>query len=237
ELVRERPYIERHIQMTRQAFGLDRIDERVFEAAPRLDPNALARNRSILENIRLWDWRPLLQTYQQLQAFRLYYTFPDMHVDRYWIDGRYQQVMVAAREIDPTRLQNPTWINQHLQYTHGYGLVMSPVTRVTPRGLPEFLLSDIPPTGELEVTRPELYYGRRTTDSVVVKTEIEEFDYPRGDPNAWTRCQGHGGVQLKNLLVRAAFALRTGHLQLLLSGDITSESRLMFDREVGTRVR
>ena len=237
ELVRERPYIERHIQMTRQAFGLDRIDERVFEAAPRLDPNALARNRSILENIRLWDWRPLLQTYQQLQAFRLYYTFPDMHVDRYWIDGRYQQVMVAAREIDPTRLQNPTWINQHLQYTHGYGVVMSPVTRVSPQGLPEFVIWNIPPQGDLVVERPEIYYGRQTTDYVIVNTRIEEFDYPRGEQNAWTRYQGHGGVPLSNALVRAAFALRTGDLQILLSRDITPESRVMFDREVLTRVR
>lgn len=237
ELVRERPYIESHIRMTRLAYGLDDIEQQPFDARPTLPPEALARNQSIIQNIRLWDWRPLLQTYQQLQAFRLYYTFPEIHIDRYHVNGSYQQVMVAAREIDPTRLQNPTWINQHLQYTHGYGLVMSPVTRVTPRGLPEFLLSDIPPTGALEVTRPELYYGRRTTDYVVVNTRIEEFDYPRGDQNAWTRYQGHGGVQLKNLLVRAAFALRTGHLQLLLSGDITSESRLMFDREVRGRVR
>ena len=237
ELVRERPYIERHIQMTRQAYGLDRIEERVFDAAPNLDPGALARNRNIIENIRLWDWRPLLQSYQQLQAFRLYYTFPDMNVDRYWIDGRYQQVMVAAREIDPTRLQNPTWINQHLQYTHGYGVVMSPVTRVTSQGLPEFVLANIPPQGELVVERPEIYYGRKTTDYVVVNTEIEEFDYPRGEQNAWTRYQGHGGVRLSNLLVRAAFALRTGDLQILLSGDITSDSRIMFDREVVTRVR
>lgn len=237
ELVRERPYIERHIQMTRQAYGLDRIDERLFDAAPTLQPGALARNRSIIENIRLWDWRPLLQTYQQLQAFRLYYTFPDMNVDRYWVDGRYQQVMVAAREIDPTRLQNPTWINQHLQYTHGYGVVMSPVTRVTSQGLPEFVISNIPPQGDLVVERPEIYYGRETTDYVVVNTEIDEFDYPRGEQNAWTRYQGHGGVQLSNFLVRAAFALRTGDLQILLSGDITSESRLMFDREVLTRVR
>ncbi|BAS27691.1 UPF0182 family membrane protein [Limnochorda pilosa] len=237
ELVRERPYIENHIQMTRLAYDLDGIEERRFDYQPALPEEALARNQSIIQNIRLWDWRPLLQTYQQIQAFRLYYTFPDMNVDRYEVDGTYQQVMLAAREIDPTRLQNPTWINQHLQYTHGYGVVMSPVNRVTARGLPEFLLSDIPPRGALPVDRPEIYYGRQTSDYVVVNTDIEEFDYPRGDQNAWARYEGHGGVRLSNVLVRAAFALRTGDLQLLLSGDIHSDSRLMFDREVGARVR
>jgi uncharacterized membrane protein (UPF0182 family) len=239
ELVREGPYIANHIAMTRAAFGLTDIKAHEIDPEGGVTPAQLAENRATIENVRLWDWRPLLTTYRQLQEFRLYYEFADVDIDRYRIGDRYQQVMLAAREIDVNSLQNPTWINRHLQYTHGYGVVVSPVNRVTPEGLPEFFVSDIPPRGvpEMSVDRPEIYYGELTDQYVVVNSRTPEFDYPRGDENAMAIYQGHGGVQLSNPLRRLAFSIRFGTAKLILSSDIHSESRIMFYRNIHDRVR
>jgi uncharacterized membrane protein (UPF0182 family) len=239
ELVRESPYIANHIAMTRAAFGLSDIATHEIDPRDELTASQLAENRATIDNIRLWDWRPLLTSYGQLQEFRLYYDFADVDIDRYRIADTYQQVMLSAREIDVNSLQNPSWINQHLQYTHGYGLVASPVNRVTPEGMPEFLVSDIPPHGvpEMRIDRPEIYFGERTNQYVVVNTKTPEFDYPRGDENATTTYQGHGGVQLSNPLRRLAFLLRFGTAKLILSTDIHSQSRIMFYRNIHDRVR
>jgi uncharacterized membrane protein (UPF0182 family) len=239
ELERERPYLNNHIQMTRAAFGLDEISEFDFDSSDALTRDMVEANRLTFDNIRLWDWRPTLSAYRQLQEFRLYYDFMDVDVDRYVIDGDYRQVMVAARELSADSLQNPTWINQHMQYTHGYGMVISPVNEITQEGLPEFFASDIPPRGvvELQVDRPEIYYGERTNQYVLVNTRTPEFDFPQGDSNATTFYQGTGGVQLTNYFKRIAFAVRFGTTKLLLATDISSQSRIMFYRNIQERVQ
>lgn len=239
ELARETPYIANHVTMTRAAFGLSDISEREFHPTGTLSVPQVQENITTIGNIRLWDWRALLATYGQLQEFRLYYNFHDVDIDRYTIGGVYRQVMLSPRELAVENLQNPTWINQHLQYTHGYGVVASPVNTVTPEGLPEFLAYDIPPRGvpELQVTRPEIYYGEKTNQYIVVNTKTPEFDYPQGDENVTTHYQGQGGVQLANPLRRLAFAARLGTAKLLLSTDITSSSRVMFYRNIHERVR
>lgn len=238
ELERERPYLDNHIRMTRAAFGLDKIVEFDFNPSDTLTREMVEDNRLTFDNIRLWDWRPILSAYRQLQEFRLYYDFVDVDVDRYVVDGDYRQVMIAGRELSAGSLQNPTWINQHMQYTHGYGMVVSPVNEITPEGLPEFFASDIPPHGAIEfhVNRPEIYYGERTDQYVVVNTRTPEFDFPQGDTNATTFYQGTGGVQLSDIFKRITFAVRFGTAKLFLSNDITSQSRIMFYRNIQERV-
>jgi uncharacterized membrane protein (UPF0182 family) len=239
ELAREAPYIEHNIQFTRQAFGLDDVDEQDFGQLQPLSLETLAANRATLQNVRLWDYRPLGQTYRQIQSIRLYYTFTDLDIDRYWIDGNYRQVILAARELDQSQLQSPTWVNQHLQFTHGYGAVMNPVDEVTPEGLPDLWIKDLPPVSSvpLAIERPEIYYGELTTNYVFVRTGIEEFDYPRGEENVYTFYEGAGGVPLNSYLKRLAFTFRLADANVLLSQYIDANSRLMFNRRIQDRVR
>lgn len=239
ELTREAPYIEHNIRFTRQAFGLDDVDERDFGQVEPLSLEILAANDATLQNVRLWDYRPLGQTYRQIQAIRLYYTFTDLDIDRYWIDGDYRQVILAARELDQSQLQSITWVNQHLQFTHGYGVVMNPVDEVTPEGLPELWIKDLPPVSSvpLAIERPEIYYGELTSNYVFVNTGIEEFDYPRGEENVYTFYEGSGGVPLNSYLKRLAFALRLGDANVLLSQYIDADTRLMFNRRIQDQVR
>ena len=239
ELVRETPFIEHNIAFTNKAYNLDKITERSFANFQSLTADDLVANTATLENIRLWDWRPLKTTFQQLQALRLYYTFEDVDLDRYDIDGEVRQVMISGREVDKSQLQSPTWINQKLQFTHGYGIVMNPVNEFNADGLPNLWVKDIPPQAsiDLTVTRPEIYFGEKTDDYVFVNTEEEEFDFPgeSGD-SIYTTYQGSGGVPLDGYLKRLAFALRLGDSNILLSRDITTESRLMIHRLVKERV-
>ena len=239
ELTVETPYIRNGIGSTLRAFGLDRVREQTFDSKP-VTAAVLERNRATVDNVRLWDYRPLLSAYRQLQALRPYYVFGDVDIDRYPIGGEQRQVMLAARELDSTRLtaQARTWINEHLVYTHGYGLVMSPVNRISEEGMPEFFIKDIPPTttAELPVTRPQIYFGEHTTRFVIVNTRVQELDYPRGDENAYTTYDGRGGIELTPLR-RLAFAYRFGDLKLVLSRDVTDRSRLLFARDIVTRVR
>ena len=239
ELTVETPYIRNGITATLRAFGLDRLQEREFSADP-VTPEIAARNRATIENVRLWDYRPLLSAYQQLQGLRPYYVFGDVDIDRYRIAGTPRQVMLAARELDPGRLtpQARTWVNEHLVYTHGYGLVMSPVNRVSEEGMPEFFLKDIPPSGlsDLAVAQPQIYFGEHTGGYVITNTRVQELDYPRGDENVYTTYRGRGGIPLTRLQ-RLAFAYRFGDARLLLSSDISTQSRLLFARELLTRVR
>jgi uncharacterized membrane protein (UPF0182 family) len=242
ELTREAPYLAHHIRATRAAFGLEGVRAQVFPAEERLSPEALGRNRDTLENVRLWDYRPLLETYRQLQALRAYYTFHDVDIDRYRIGGRVRQLMLAAREMDTSRLppQARTWVNEHLVYTHGYGVVASPVNQASAEGLPELWIRDLPPQTrfeELRITRPEIYFGELTHQYVIVRTRVPEFDYPRGEENVTARYQGRGGIPLSHPLRRLAFATRFGNLRILLSTDITSESRVLFARTVSERAR
>ena len=240
EFNRERPYIEHNIAMTRMAYDLDTVERRPFPAGRTLAAADLEANRETIENIRLWDWQPLLQTYGQLQEMRLYYSFKDVDVDRYVIGGRYRQVMLAARELEQKQLaaQARTWVNQRLVYTHGYGVAMSPVNEVTAEGLPHFFLRDIPPAGveDVRVTRPEIYFGEATEGYVVVKTRTPEFDYPRGEENVYTRYAGEGGVAIGGGLRRLLFALAFGDYRLLVSGNITRESEILYHRTLAERV-
>src|SRR5881296_2251850 len=239
ELVAERPFIEHNIRMTRQAYGLDRIVEQSFPADETLDARALERNAPTIENIRLWDHRPLLRTFGQLQEIRTYYKFVDVDNDRYTIKGEYKQLMLSTRELSYAHLQSRIWINEHLTFTHGYGVVVGPVNRITPEGLPELWVKDIPPQSEgfTRVTRPEIYFGEISNDYVLVRTRSQELDYPAGDQNVYATYAGRGGVPLVSWLRKLVFAARFGEIKLLLSNDLTPESRLMMYRTVGERVR
>lgn len=240
ELVKETPYIEHGIKYTRYAYNLDRIKEKPFPAGQTLSKEDVIQNPEIINNIRLWDWRPLSDTYSQLQEMRPYYEFKNIDIDRYVVDGEYRQVMLAAREMDQSKLSETakTWINQRLKYTHGYGLAMSPVNEITTEGLPEFFLKNIPPTGEtnLQVNRPEIYYGESTDEYVIVNTAAPEFDYPIGDKNASTTYEEKSGVQVNSFFRKALFALNFGDYRLLLSSDIKPDSQILFRRNIRDRV-
>ncbi|MGH7356160.1 MAG: UPF0182 family protein [Candidatus Rokuibacteriota bacterium] len=241
ELAAERPYIEHNIRMTRQAYGLDRIEEKVFPADEALDPRALERNEATIRNIRLWDKAPLKRTFGQLQEIRTYYKFQDVDNDRYLINGEYRQLMLSPRELSYQHLQGgANWINSHLTYTHGYGVVVGPVNRITPEGLPEFFVKDIPPRatgGFPAVTRPEIYYGETSNEYVLVRTRSQELDYPAGDQNVYTAYAGSGGVPISSWTRRLAFAARFGEIKILLSNDLTPQSRVMIYRTVVERAR
>ena len=234
----EKIYIERNIQNTLEAYNLNNIEESIFPVYYNLTKADIERNRGTIDNIRLWDWRPLTKTYNQLQLFRTYYSFGDVDIDRYMLDGRYKQVMVSSREMNTDNLQPEakTWVNEHLVYTHGYGIVMNPVDKVSKEGLPEFYVKDIPPRSDfITLERPEIYYGHATRDYVIVRTTTEEFDYPSGEQNFYTTYQGKGGVSLSGLK-KLVYALKFGSVELLVSGSITPESRILFYRRIEDRV-
>ena len=240
ELRLERPYLEHNIRLTRLAYGLDKIQPRAFPAKTPLDVAAIQRNEGTFRNVRLWDPGPLLDSYRQLQVIRLYYDFHDIDVDRYDLpDGR-RQVMLAAREIVPSQLPESarTWVNQRLQFTHGFGAVMSSVTEFQGEGLPSFFLHDIPPESPvgIRVDEPRIYFGERTDDYVLVAGAAEEFDYPKGDENVANRYQGQGGVPLGSLLRRLVFAWHFGDVNLLISGNLRAESRILFRRSIRQRL-
>lgn len=238
ELTLERPFIEDNIEFTRMAYDLAEIDLRSYDASQQLTPASLLSEPATVRNVRLWDYRPLLQTYNQVQALRQYYAFNDVDVDRYTIDGERRQVMVAARELVPERLseQAQTWVNRKLVYTHGYGVAMSPVELVTADGLPEFYIKDLPPIGNIALTEPQLYFGELTNDYVIGRTNMEEFDFPQGDGNATTRFSADTGIDM-SFWNRLLFAVRFGDINLLLNQDITSDSQLLWRRNIVERVQ
>ncbi len=239
EIAAERPFIERNIQFTRRAYGLDKVESKDFPAEEQLTAADLKRNDLTIKNIRLWEHRPLLATYAQLQEIRTYYKFVDVDNDRYLMDGTYRQVMLSARELSHQHLPSRIWINEHLTYTHGYGVVFGPVNQVTPEGLPEFFIKDIPPvsTGPLKVTRPEIYYGELANDYVFVKTKAQELDYPAGDQNIYTAYTGKGGIPVNSLWRKLLFSARYATLRIALSNDITRESRILYHRQIQERVK
>jgi uncharacterized membrane protein (UPF0182 family) len=241
ELAAERPYIEQNIAFTRYAFGLENVVESSFEAAGQLTAEVVEENAATIDNVRLWDWRPLQTTYEQLQELRLYYTFNDVDVDRYLIDGQLREVVLAARELDVGQLpsQAQTWINRHLIFTHGYGACLSPVNEVTEEGLPRFFVRDIPPESVdplLQIDQPAIYFGELTDNYVIVGTAEQEFDRPSGDENVYTRYEGPDGVAIDSLWRRLVFALRLNSQQIVFSGSIGPESRVLFHRALDDRV-
>jgi uncharacterized membrane protein (UPF0182 family) len=239
ELVKETPYIKKNILLTRRGYGIDNVEEKEFPAEELLTASDIWRNETTVNNIRVWDHRPLLATYAQLQQLRTYYEFKDVDNDRYLIDGTYRQVMLSARELSHEQLPSRIWINEHLIFTHGYGVVFGPVNQVTREGLPEFFIKDIPPvsSGPIKVTRPEIYYGELANDYVFVKTQAKELDYPSGDQNIYTTYEGRGGVPLNSFWRKLLFSARFATLRISLSNDIISESRILYHREIQERVK
>jgi uncharacterized membrane protein (UPF0182 family) len=238
ELAREMPYIEYNIQFTREAFALDRIEEQSFPAEETPYPEDIAQNDVTINNIRLWDPRPLKDTYNQIQSIRLYYDFNDVDVDRYTIDDNYRQVMLSARELSAEKLagQAQTWVNRKLQFTHGYGVALSPVNEISPEGLPVLLVKDIPPVGDFNIEQPQIYFGEKTNDYVIVKTKTQEFDYPMGDENVYGRYEGKGGVSLGSFIRRVVYAWQLGDFNILISAELTPESRVLYYRNIRERV-
>ena len=245
ELGKESEYIKHNIAFTQEAFGVSgkRVKQENFPVnTGEVNAKILEQDRSTLENIRLWDWRVLKATNSQNQAFRLYYTFPDVDVVYYRVNGRLRQLLVSSRELDQERLseQSKTWQNLHLNYTHGFGCCANPVNVFTPEGLPDYWVKDIPPVAkfpELNIKEPRIYFGEKTLSHVYVRTKDAEFDYPEGDQNKSVFYQGSGGVTLSSWLRKFAFALRFDGIRLLTSSQITRESRILFQRDIASRVK
>src|SRR2546426_3636943 len=241
ELVREQPYIAHNIELTRQAYGLDRVSQREFPAETDVAAADPANNQATLQNIRLWDWRALQDTLRQIQEIRTYYDFPDIDIDRYKIDGVARQVMLATRELNVDKLPESSrnWINEKLIYTHGYGITMNPVNGFTPEGLPTLILSNMPVQSTvrgLTVKRPEVYFGELTNTDVYVKTRQKEFNYPQGQTNSLTSYEGNGGIVLGSLLRRIIIAFDRGDLaKLPFSDDVNKDSQLLMRRNVRDR--
>jgi uncharacterized membrane protein (UPF0182 family) len=238
EQVRETPFIIHNIEATRAAFALDRVVEKPLSGEAHLTRADLERNAATLENVPLWNDRPLLDTFGQLQEIRTYYDFVAVDNDRYTIDGKYRQIMLSARELNSQSLPSRTWINERLTFTHGYGLTLGPVNEVTPEGLPVLFIRDLPPVSakDLRVTQPAIYYGELPNDHVFVKTRTEEFDYPRGDDNVFASYTGDGGVPLQNAFRRLMFAIRFRSTDTLFSPNLTEETRVMLYRRISERV-
>lgn len=245
ELNKELPYVENHIDYTRLAYGLDSIEEKSFEASPNLTDNDISDNAQTVDNIRLWDPTVLAETYSQLQEIRAYYALDEVDVDRYRINGELTQVMVSARELDQTNLPAVGWVNERLQYTHGYGVVFSPANNVASQGQPDFYVKGVPATttvSELEVEQPRIYFGEsaESVEYVVVNSLQDEVDYPlstEGQSVAYTNYSGDGGVGIGSFFRRLGFALRYGELNLLISNQLSDDSKLIMERNVVSRVK
>ena len=238
EQVRETPFIEYNIAATREAFALDQVEERELPGDAALTRADLEANRGTLDNVRLWDHQPLLETFGQIQEIRTYYDFVSVDNDRYMINGQNRQVMLSARELNPSALPNRTWVNERMVFTHGHGLTLGPVNQVTSEGLPVLFVRDLPPvtTVDIDITEPSIYYGELAGDYVIVRSKAPEFHYPKGEDNVYTTYSGTGGVPIGSLWNKLLFAARFRSYQILLSDDITAESRLMFDRQIRRRV-
>jgi uncharacterized membrane protein (UPF0182 family) len=239
ELALETPYIENNIKFTRFGYDLDKIETVPFDVDVRLTAADIASNDATIKNVRLWDHAPLLKTYSQLQQIRTYYKFFDVDNDRYKVNGQYTQVMLSPRELSYADLPSKNWINERLIFTHGNGITFGPVSRISKEGLPEFFVKDIPAVSlaDIKVTRPEIYFGEMSNDYVVVKTKVPEFSYPTATGNINTTYAGKGGVPIDSLLKKALFAARFKTEKILLSSDITAESRIIYNRNINQRVR
>ena len=245
ELNKELPYVENHIDYTRLAYGLDSIEEKSFAASPDLSQNDISNNKQTVDNIRLWDPTVLAETYSQLQEIRAYYALQEVDVDRYRINGELTQVMVAARELDQTNLPAVGWVNERLQYTHGFGVVFSPANNVASQGQPDFYVKGVPATttvAELEVEQPRIYFGESadSVEYVVVNSLQDEVDYPlstEGQSVAYTNYSGEGGVGIGSFFRRLGFALRYSELNLLISNQLSDDSKLIMERNIVSRVK
>ncbi len=239
ELKMEWNYIAYSINFTNYAYGLSNVDYRMYNVTYNLTYDKIERDRGTIDNVRLWDYRPLKEVFRQLQQIRPYYVIHDVDVDRYNLNGKYTEVMISARELSTDLLPSSarTWINVHLIYTHGFGVVASPVNVVSEEGLPKFIVKDIPPEGAIRIVQPRIYFGEETNDYVIVDTLRKEFDYPLGSKNVFTTYNGTAGVVLNDRFRRMLFSIRFGDVNILLSGDITPKSRILFHRNIEERVK
>jgi uncharacterized membrane protein (UPF0182 family) len=237
ELTREMPYLSRHIDATRRAWGLDKVEGRDLSGEVQLTITDIKRNAATVDNVRLWERDLLMQTFKQLQEIRTYYDFVSVDDDRYMIDGKYRQVHIAARELNSESLPTRTFINERLTFTHGMGVTMAPVNQVTTEGLPVLFIKDLPPVSEISIklTRPQIYYGELTKEYVFVGTGQQEFDYPAGDKNIYTTYKGAGGVPIGSFIRRVLYAFQFGSLKILLSDDIKGSARVLYRRNVMER--
>ena len=238
ELQKETPYLLNNIEYTQYAYGLDDVNIKSFAADNTLTAEDIAANMETITNIRINDFEPAEQFYNQTQSIRQYYTFNDVDNDRYWVNGEYTQTFLTAREIDESKISD-TWLNKHLKYTHGYGVAMSRVDKVTSSGQPDVLVGNIPPESavdEIEIKRPEIYFGELANEYVVVGTKEQEFDYPNGDSNSYTKYEGDAGIKM-NLFNRLVFAIREGSVKLLVSSNINGDSKIIINRNVVERVK
>jgi len=239
EIQLEEPYLNYNINYTRMAFSLSDIEEKSFEVNSKFTLSELENNTQVADNIRIWDRRALQQTYRQLQQIRTYYTFYDVDTDRYHIDDGYRQYMISARELDTMQLapEAKTWVNERLVYTHGFGVVMNPVSTKTSDGRPEFVLQNIPPVGIFNVSNPRIYYGELTEEYKIADTGKEEFDYPREEQNVFTQYDGRSGILLDSFFKRLVFAYSFGEINVILSEYIDDNSRLMYHRQIEERAQ
>ncbi|MFP4392808.1 MAG: UPF0182 family protein [Desulfohalobiaceae bacterium] len=237
ELAKEKQYLESNIQHTRSAYGLEQMTSESHPAKGAVERDIIEANQGTIQNIRLWDEGPLLQSYNQIQFFRLYYDFLQVHTDRYQVDGELRQVMLATRELSADKLPSEAqrWVNRRLQFTHGYGAAVSPVTEVESGGRPSFFLKDLPPMGKFSLQRPEIYYGLKSLDYVITKTRMQEFNYPGVDGPVYTHYQGAGGVSLDSYFRRLMYAWEFKDLNILISGEINEESLIQYRRTVSER--
>ena len=238
EQQREAPFIVHNIAATRQAFALDQVDARELSGDATLTLADIQNNTETINNVRLWDHEPLLDTFGQLQEIRTYYDFASVDNDRYMINGEYRQTMLSSRELNSDSLPNRSWVNERLQYTHGFGVAMGPVNQVTQEGLPVLFIQDIPPTSsvDLAVDRPSLYFGELSNEYVIVNTDTDEFHYPEGDDNVSTRYDGAGGVPLSSMLRRLLFAAQFRAYEILVSSQLGGDSRILYHRNIRERV-
>jgi hypothetical protein len=239
EFVKESPYILNNISATQKAFNLDEVEERNLSGESSLTIEDIEKNQTTVNNIRIWDRDPLLDTFGQVQEIRTYYDFTSIDNDRYTINGEYRQVLLSPRELNSNNLPNPSFINKHLTFTHGFGLTLGPVNEKTEEGLPVLFIKNLPPVSEsesLNVSRPEIYFGELTDDYVFVKTKTQEFDYPSGEENVFTSYKGEGGVTIDTFWKKLFYAVRFGELKVLFSDEITKESRVMHYRNIRDRV-
>jgi uncharacterized membrane protein (UPF0182 family) len=237
ELARETPYLASNIKLTRQAYGLERLQSMSHPALGVLDPQVAVKNQGTIQNVRLWDEGPLLHIYNQIQFFRLYYDFAAVHTDRYRPDGQLRQVMLATRELAAEKLPSEAqrWVNRHLQFTHGYGVAVSPVTEVAADGRPTFLIQDVPPVGKIPLESPEIYYGLKSLDFLITRSGMQEFNYPGPQGPVYTRYEGKGGVPLSNFFRRLLYAWQFMDINILISKEINPDSLIQYRRTVQER--
>jgi uncharacterized membrane protein (UPF0182 family) len=238
EINKESKYLERNIEYTQYAYNLDDVDIRPFAASNDLTAEDIKNNEATISNIRINDYEPAEKFYNQTQSIRQYYSFNDVDVDRYMVNGDYTQTFLSAREIDETKIST-TWLNTHLKYTHGYGVTLSRVDKITASGQPDMLIDSIPPISkvpEIAITRPEIYFGELTNNYIIINTDEDEFDYPQGDTNAYARYEGSAGIKM-NLFNKALFAIRERSLKLLVSSNIDGDSRIIINRNIEKRIQ